>query len=1056
MNPAIQPGSRPWETPELTAINRLPARATLTPYADERSARDGIPGHSPWYRSLNGTWSFRLFERPEQAFQPELLRAPDGSTGWQAIRVPGNWTMQGFDRPHYTNVVMPFRNDPPRVPDQNPTGVYRTVFSLPDDWLPRRTVLHFDGVESCWYVYCNGRLVGMSKDSRLAAEFDLTPFVVAGDNHLLVVVLRWSDGSYLEDQDHWWMAGIYRDVYLYSTDKTYLQDVHADADLDETGGQGCLRVHTRIDCCEDPGPEAGFQVTVQLYDAAGHAVLRRPATGRISGSYRQQNYALTLQRSVPRPRPWSAEDPALYTLVVGLHDERERRLEYTSCRVGFRRVEVREDQLLINGHPVLMKGVNRHEHDDRTGKTLTEECMLEDIRLLKQFNFNAVRTAHYPNHPRWYDLCDEYGIYVIDEANIESHANYTTLCRDPRWAQSFFERGTRMVSRDRNHPCVIMWSLGNESGYGENHDRIADWIRAADPGRPLHHEGALKPGWSQGGNDFGAGGERANDVINPMYPQVQAVVDYGRSRWGRRPFIMCEYSHAMGNSNGNLAEYWDAIYRYPRLQGGFIWDWVDQGIRRKTPAGEEYWAYGGDFDDEPNDVNFCINGMVWPDRTPHPAMYEFKKLAQPLHITAGDLQQGEIAVTNRDAFVAADWLEGHWTVSVDGHPMARGTLGAADIASGQTRQYRLPLELPELAPRQECLLSLSFVTRQKTAWAPRGHEVAWEQFVLPCPRRRISKPRRRTRSLELRQAGGRATVASFDNNLRAEIDRHGGRVLTLELGGQTVLAAGPEFCLLRGWLDNDGIKSRPDQWSSASKPLGRWHNAGYDALQSELLNCQLVEQPQGAVRLETEHRYASRIPDRFLSHQQRCLFRPDGSVVWRHVFIIDADLPDVPRLGVRMVVPAGFEALEWFGPGPHETYEDRRRGARVDRYRSTVTDQYVPYIMPQEHGNKVDVRWLALRDASGHGLVLIGRPRVSANASHLMAEDLIAARHTCDLTLRPETYLQVDCRQRGLGTASCGPDTLERYRIPPGRYTLAYELVSCAPDDDPGSLVVNR
>lgn len=1052
MTSAPDVGSPPWEIPELTSINRLPARASLVPYPTVTSARRGTPNHSSRYRSLNGIWSFRLFDRPEAVLGPDRLSAIGAADSWEQIAVPGNWTMQGYDRPHYTNVVMPFTNDPPRVPELNPTGLYHTAFTLPSSWLRRRTVLHFDGVESCFYVHCNGCFVGMSKDSRLAAEFDLTPFLVTGENELDVVVIRWSDGSYVEDQDHWWMAGIYRDVYLYSTGAHYLEDVHVNADLDEAYVHGRLRVYAKLNCSVDPGADAEFGITVQMYDPAGKAVLARPAAGKVSGSYRRQGYSVTLERRINRPRQWSAESPALYTVVVGLHDERNRRVEYTSCRIGFRRVEVRDRQLLINGRPVFIKGINRHEHDDRTGKTISRERMVQDIRLLKQFNFNAVRTAHYPNHPLWYDLCDQYGIYVVDEANIESHANYSTLCRDPRWAQSFFERGTRMVCRDRNHPCVIMWSLGNESGYGENHDRIADWIRSADPTRPLHHEGALKRSWSQRGNDFESGGERANDIINPMYPHVRELVQFGRRRRTQRPFIMCEYSHAMGNSNGNLAEYWDAIYRYQGLQGGFIWDWVDQGIRKETADGEPYWGYGGDFGDEPNDLNFCINGMVWPDRSPHPAMYEFKKLAQPLMVTAGNLQRGQVKVTNRDAFVASDWLECQWTLNIDGRTVQRGTLGPVNVAPGATREYLVPVKPPELHPREECLLTLRFITREKLAWAPRGHEVAWEQFALPCRRRGSRRAARKRTRIELHQTDSLATVAAPATGLEAVVECGSGRIRTLDFAGEALLVSGPELCILRGWLDNDGIKGRPEQWSAAGKPLGRWHAAGYDALAPELLTCRLTQRPRGGVLLQTEHRYATRLAGRFIRHGQTCLFRPDGSVGLRHRFTVDPELPDVPRLGVRMVLPAGFEELEWFGPGPHETYQDRRRGARVDRYRSTVTDQYVPYIVPQEHGNKVAVRWLSLRCPSGHGFLLAGRPRISVNASHLMAEDLIAAHHTCDLAMRPETYLHVDWNQRGLGTASCGPDTLDRYLIPPGTYHLAFDLVPLARAADPGKV----
>lgn len=1042
---------KPWETPELTGINRLPVRATLIPYSTEKTALHGDRTRSRWFRSLNGPWKFALFANPESVPEDCLQRKfADGQ--WDPIQVPGNWTMQGHDRPHYTNVIMPFSNHPPLVPQENPTGVYCTTFTLPPNWQKRRTVIHFGGVESCYYLYCNDRLVGMSKDCRLPAEFDLTPFLQAGENVLAAMVIRWSDGSYLEDQDHWWMAGIYRDVYLYSTGAAYIEDLFAIATLDDLYRGGLLRIDAKLNFTADPGPDTAYTIQAQLYDDTGKAVLRRPLHGTISGSYRLQNYEIALEKEIPNPNQWSAEAPHLYTLIATLCDPKGKPLEHTSCRVGFRRVEIRDRQLLVNGQPVYLKGVNRHEHDDRTGKTISRERMLQDIHLLKQFNFNAVRTAHYPNDPLWYDLCDEYGIYVVDEANIENHANYATLCRDPRWAQSYFERGAHMVRRDKNHPCVILWSLGNESGYGENHDRIADWIRRYDPTRPLHHEGALKRGWTQAGNDYGKGGERSNDVINPMYPHVDILVEWGRKTKETRPFIMCEYSHAMGNSNGNLQEYWDAIYKYKGLQGGFIWDWVDQGILKTDADGKEYWGYGGDFGDEPNDVNFCINGMIWPDRTPHPAMYEFKKLAQPLLVEALDLRKGRISVTNRDFFVSADWLTGSWELSVDGRIVQRGELGPLGITPGKKKTFVLPLTVPEMMAGQECFLTLRFATREKLPWAPRGHEVAWEQFKMPHRGRRRARASSNKGELLLNETASQATLTCPQNGLELVVDKAAGRIASCSFAGRTLISSGPEFNIIRGWLDNDGIKGKEDQWTAQWKPLGRWMNAGFDALTPHLRSLSITPGENGAIIINAVHRHTCRGSEQGFDHHHAYTVRPDGAITVANRFAIDADLPDLPRLGVRLMLPADFENLHWFGPGPHETYCDRRAGAPVQRYASTVTDQYVPYILPQEHGNKVDLRWLALSDDAGIGLLLVGAPLFSASASHLTAQDLIDARHTCDLEMRPEIHLCVDYMQRGLGTASCGPDTLKKYLIKPGQYEFAYTLKPLAPGQDPALL----
>jgi beta-galactosidase len=1052
---AIPPFSpRPWETPELTGINRLPVRATLVPYPTEAAARRGDCTRSRWLASLDGGWRFRLFPRPE-AVPAECLAAGFEDQDWDTIEVPGNWTMQGYDRPHYTNVVMPFENNPPFVPDDNPTGVYRTRFALPRGWQNRRVVLHLGGTESCGFVHLNGHAVGMCKDSRLPSEFDLTRYLnpVDGENELAVVVLRWSDGSYLEDQDHWWMAGIFREVHLYSTGPAWVEDLFARAGLDRSGRTGELRLTVKLNFAADPGADARFTILARLYDQQDTPLPGKPLQGTVSGSYRRQGYEVTLEGRFPRIDAWSAESPRLYTLVTTLADDRDRTLEHLSCRIGFRRVEVRNRQLLINGRPVLIKGANRHEHDPVTGKALTRERMLQDVRLLKQFNFNAVRTSHYPNDPRWYDLCDEYGLYVVDEANIEAHANYATLCRDPRWAQAFFERGTNMVRRDKNHPCVIAWSLGNESGYGENHDRIADWIRQYDPSRPLHHEGALKPGWSQGGNDYGPGGERANDFINPMYPPVDDLARWaGRTR-EHRPFIMCEYSHAMGNSNGNLREYWDAIRGHRGLQGGFVWEWLDHGILKTDADDRPFWAYGGDFGDQPNDANFCLDGLVWPDRTSHPALQEFRKLGQPLEVIAVDLGRGRIAVHNRDFFIATDWLEGWWEVAVDGRVVQRGRLGSMTVPPQRQRTYTLPLRDPRPEPGQECFLTLRFTTRNRLPWAPRGHEVAWEQLRLPYgSRRRPARSPSVSDRLEIAEAGPSLIVTNGPGGMELIFNRVSGRIVTWRQGDLLLLSAGPQLNVVRGWIDNDGIKSMPAHWNAEWKPLGRWVRAGIDRMLAGPVSTSCERGDDGSVVLSAQRRHTCPSSSLGIGHATRYLLRVDGRLLAEHAFEVDPGLPDLPRLGVRLTVPPGLENLEWFGPGPHETYWDRCAGAAVDRYRSTVTGQYVPYGMPQEHGNKVELRWLALTDAQGAGLVVVGRPRFSGSASHLTPEDLIRAYHPGDLRPRAETCLCVDWRQRGLGTASCGPDTLERYRIPPGRYAFTYVLRPVTAGQDPGAL----
>ena len=1050
---------RPWEQPELTHLNRLPMRATCLPFETEATARTRDVGRSPWVKSLNGRWDFKLFKRPE-AVPDSALRDADPGAGWNRIEVPGNWTMQGYDKPHYTNMVMPFENKPPVVPEDNPTGVYRRRFTLPAGWRKRRTVLQIGGAESVCYVFLNGQRVGMSKDSRLPAEFDLTPYCRGGSNTLALLVIRYSDASYVEDQDHWWMAGVYRDVFLYSTDSAYLQDVHAEAGLDGTFKHGTLSVTAKLGFSEMPVAE--HRARIQLHDAAGNAVFKKPPEGAVSPSYRQQYYELCLDATVRNVKPWSAELPNLYCLTVALLDAKGRVVEATAMRVGFRTVRVAKRQLLINGQPVLIKGVNRHDSDPYTGKLVSRASMVHEIRLLKQFNFNAVRTSHYPNDPLWYDLCDEYGIYVMDEANIECHDNYSTLCRDPRWREAFVQRGTRMVLRDRNHPSIYAWSLCNESGYGEHHDELAAAIRTLDPTRPIHNEGSIKERWDQGTNAYTPGGGRATDFISPMYPHVDTVVDWAKTTTEDRPFIMCEYSHAMGNSCGNLKEYWDAIWKYHGLQGGFIWDWIEQGLTKRSrpdrpvpvghagprddspcrePGGSRYWGYGGDFGDQPNDVNFCCNGMIFPDRTPKPAMWEFKKLVQPVRMRAKEPARGLIEIGNGDWFRDLSWLAGEWCVEVDGKQVQKGALSPLKLKPQTCRTVRIPFKRQAVQSGQEVFLTLRFVTSRKQPWCSKGHLVAWEQFVLPWQGTAPLPPAPAGRTaLALRQTRTRATIADPGTGVEVVVNKRDGRLQALRLGETDLVLRGPVFNIWRGPLDNDGVKGKPEQWRAGWKPLGRWTAAGYDALTPEAPEVEVSAARDGAVMVRIRQRYTCRGSRRGFVHAHRYTICSGGVILAEHRFLMDKEVTDVPRLGVRMQVPGALQMLSWFGHGPHESYVDRKAGAPIGLYRGSVADQYVPYIVPQEHGNKEAVRWFSLCNADGVGLQVQARGTLGFSAGHFTPEDLTKARHTHELKPREDITVLMDAAQRGLGTASCGPDTLERYRIGNGSYSMRYAM----------------
>ncbi len=935
--------------PELASLNRLPPTATLT-----RSAAR--------MRALDGLWQFRLVGRPESA--PRALTA---ARGWHDVEVPGLWTMQGFGRPHYTNVVMPFDDPPPSVPEENETGIYRRTFTLPRGWRSRPVVLHFAGAEGVLYVLVNGNPVGIAKDARTPAEFDISRFVRHdGPNELIAVVVRWSDASFVEDQDQWWQAGLPRSIRLVSPS---VRDLEVRAGLD-----GSVTVRS------DDGE-------ARVLDSRGRTVA--------SGSLEKGVFT----GAVSKPKLWSAETPSLYTIELTVEGET------VSTPFGFRHVEVRDRRLLVNGEPVLIAGVNRHEHDDTRGRALTRESMVRDAYLMKQFNINAVRTSHYPDDPYWLELCDRVGLYVVDEANVEAHAYYDELCRDPRYRNQWVERVANMVERDKNHPSVILWSLGNESGYGPNHDAAAGWVRARDPSRPLHYEGAIRDDWT--------GGQAVTDVVCPMYPELDSIVAWAaRKTRDPRPMILCEYSHAMGNSNGGLADHFTAFRRDEGLQGGFIWEWVDHGIRQVDRRGRAYWAYGGDFGDTPHDANFCADGIVWPDRTPHPALNELKFLAQPMWVDA--VAGGRFRIHNRHHFASLAAYRGDWELTEDGKRRKGGRLPA--LRAGPGESLDIVLDLPR-GPGER-FITFRFVLREPSEWASAGHEVARQQLPLPG---RVSK-----------RISGRAVPAARDGVLtagpvRAVVDLDAGVLCELALDGRNVLEEGARLQLWRAPTDNDGLPQVPSRRSGV---LPRWLELGLDRLEPKLVSAEVA-----AKVVELVHRI-----DGLVTHRHRYRLLATGALRVENVVELAAGIQDVPRIGVQLVLPPAFEHLAWYGRGPWEAYSDRLASTVVGLFESTVGDQYVPYILPQEHGHHPDTRRLTLTDGTGFGLEVRGEPTIGFGASHFTAADLTAARHTNELQPRPEVMLSLDQAQRGLGTASCGPDTAERYRLLEPRYSFSYVL----------------
>ena len=981
-----------------------------------------------------------------------------------------------------------------------------SISRCPAHWERRRTVLHVGGAESFLEAWCNGERLGFSKDTRLPSEFDLTPFVRAGANLLAFMVVRYSDASFIEDQDQWWYGGIYRSVYLYSTDFAYIADVDARPSLpEEQGGppgaaaRGSLDLTVKLGFTFDPSRGAAVGAAPADYAAGGGlpmdadaallrgdwmvaAALHGPqrlgpggfgpeagapvavAKATVAAAYRSSRWEARVLLPVEAPAQWSHEDPALYTLVVSLVSPQGRETEHVACRVGFRRVEVKERALLINGARVLIKGVNRHEHDERHGKTLALADMIKDVEIMKRHNFNAVRLSHYPNDERWYDLCDEYGLYLIDEANIESHAYYDALCRDPRWASAFLERGMRMALRDKNHPSVIIWSLGNESGYGPNHDALAGWLRAFDPTRPLHYEGCSRPEWGAGRPTLESvkRGRRVSDIVSTMYPPLDLVEAWAATTTDDRPFIMCEYSHAMGNSNGSLSDYWALIERYKGLQGGFIWDWVDQGLEAFDSEGRKYWKYGGDFGDTPSDLDFICNGLVFPDRGGKPVLAECAKLFQPVAASAEHPLTGRILVRNRHDFSELAGIELRWAIQVDGQRVLTGSQGLPDVPPGASTE--LDLELPWTPEARaavaggESFLFLEFLLSTPRAWAPAGHRIGWEQLPMGVPHARRHVPSSMAEAAPAvavaagPASGGyaaRAPGAAGQPGWEAEVSADGFLAVLKGPGGNLLLSPLVPN-LWRAPTENDGLKlfmdlrGVPDfSFYYKDKVMYEWLDAGLDAPRFSL-----VQVRPGQASVQTVHDLNGRSGRRLGRFVQEWRF-PAAGPECSFFFDLDTSLPELPRIGMTCTLAPGLEQVRWYGRGPQECYSDRKAGAAVGTYQADVDALQVPYVLPQENGNRTDVRWVEILPERGGapaaGLRIDSPSTFDFSASHHGAEQLWKARHTCDLIRKPELFLTVDAAQRGVGTATCGPDTLERYRLRPGPVSLVLSFRMIAP-----------
>lgn len=1012
----------PWQDPLVNSMHRQPMAAHFLPFTTEKGAEHNraLPASERYATyegqrrvSLDGTWKFLYFRNdslcPEGIYK-SMLKKPS------RIEVPGSWELQGFDAPIYTDTRYPFPANPPYVPsDYNPVGVYQREFSVPASWDGLDLFLEFQGVESAYYVWLNDELVGYAEDSRLPSVFCITGKPKKGNNRLTVKVYRYSDGSYLEGQDYWKYSGIERSVALTARPKSRIADFRLEAPLVNSYKDGDMALDVKMH-----KPEQGETVAVKLSDgnreiwSAGH---------RISGG---SDSIVPFRHLVKDATPWNAENPHLYTLTVTHRDASGKEKESFTHPFGFRTVEMHGGQQLINGKAVLFKGVNRHEHDAVKGRSISVGSMLTDISLMKRNNINSVRNCHYPNNWQWYELCNEYGLYLVDEANIESHGMEAhpdgTLANMAGWEVPFMERMGRMIARDRNFSCIVTWSMGNESGYGRHFETLYDYAHAVDPSRPVQYEG--------GGYDA------KSDIYCPMYARIWSLARHANQR-DRRPLIMCEYAHAMGNSVGNLQDYWDLIYKQDQLQGGFIWDWVDQTFEKKDAAGMKIWAFGGDmgFAGVVNDSNFCANGLVAADRMPHPHLAEVKRVLQYIDFKPVDFSGNRVEVTNRHDFSTLDNYDLKWELLRDGSIVKEGNLPFPKIAPWEKGVLDIPFG--KLDSGGEYFLTLRAFTKEGRGMVPACHEAATAQWQL-TPFHPLAAAKR-VGKVRVDDKDGMITVAG--DGFSVSFSREDGALTSWKSGSREQIKSPLRPNFWRPLTDNDipnGHLQRCGVWKGAA-----------DAMRLEKIDAHALDDGRVCIKAA----YSLPTVDAAIAME----YMVDGAEsvhVDCHFMPGRTELPEMPRFGMTMTLPGAYDRMEWYGRGPGESYPDRRQASLIGRYTSTVWEQYHPYVRAQETGNHCDVRWMALRDASGNGLLVSGDAPLNMGAWNFPQSDLeyvpamIERRHGGSLVPRDMVTLNIDHRMMGVGGDNTwGAQVHPEYTISPKELRYGFTLLAIHGDE---------
>lgn len=1018
-----------WENQRVFGVNKNYYHVNVVPYADLRSSLAMNYGSSPFYKSLNGTWKLNYVKRPADAVA-DFYKPEYSSESWKNVKVPYSLENAGFSEFIFTNVVHPFdTRNPPKVGDFNPVAQYRTTFSIPDNWKARQVFLNFDGVESAFYLWINGKKVGFSENSFCPAEFDVTDFLKPGENVIALQVYRFSDGSYLEDQDFWRLSGIFRDVYLYSTPKFAINDFTITTDLDPEYVDAELNLSVRFKN-NAKGSDKNYKAEITLFDPAGNEVFKE-VTQPLSASNLERN-GIKLVKKIMKPLKWTAETPNVYNLSLVLKDSKGKALEYLSSQVGFREVEWKDGVLKVNGQRIIIRGVNRHEHDPVSGRYVTREAMIADIKLMKQNNINAVRTSHYTNAPMWYRLCNEYGLYLCAEANLESHQFWSRFAQDSTWERSFQDRNAGNVEPNKNHPSIIYWSLGNETGFGQNHVKMSDWIHKNDPTRPVHYNPA--------------GTDPSVDIVAPMYPTVEGYI--ANARDDKRPVIMCEYAHAMGNSVGNLKEYWEPTYSMPRAQGGFIWDWMDQGFFKKDKDGNTFIANSGDMNDPQSEPYVGFDGLVNADRRPQPELLEYKYIIQPVKVTLTDLNAGKIKVLNRYEFSDLNQLHMEWELLENGKRIQNGVVGSVDLAPGGEKELIIPFAKPILKKQGEYFLNITFTLANNTSWAEKGHLVAWEQ--LPLSYHVETKPHfvKAGETLDMKESGEQISLSGKKFSIR--FDKRTGRIASLKNEGTEMIKQGPAAVLYRAPSDND------EMWWNRNSPAVYWRKAGFNKLKYEVKDVSIKKQGTYYNIAVVTRVYSDSVPHILNNNVVYSIF-PNGDVFVRSGFEFimtpsDISNKELGRLGMQMVMPPEFENYKFYGKGPDENYSDRNNATKVGEYTSTVTNQYFPYSRPQHTGNKTDVRWASLTNKDGIGMAVFGYPHLETTVLHFADSDLDKKSFT-EVNKRDDVYFSIDAGQDGMGGASCGPGVLPPYVLKLKDTTYTYRISLVNKDTDVSSLM---